>query len=264
MSYIENPKTKGSGIYCTIPQEYQKCKRNCSDCFFQNGRSYLEPLTENLPNIPPKEIIDNFVIRVNDGLDSGENVEHVIETTRDWPNKFYNTSWFNEFVYRKLYEYGPIVLTINPGSMTDEDVFIPITNFKRFFMAVRFRANMWNQKLLRLAIDHWTTIDVPVIITFMRYYSRPKEFDNYREYYHFSSVMWKRRYNHEYYIYKDHILNPSWSINEAGWHELKTLFFNNPLVFTCGAGPDKPLCKDCGVCLQLYWRSKDERKNKNL
>lgn len=250
MSYIENPKTKGSGIYCAIPQNYKLCSRNCKNCFFQNGRSYLEPLAENLPNIPPKEIIDNFVIRVNDGLDSGENIAHVIEVTKNWPNKFYNTSWFNEFVYRKLYEYGPIVLTINPDSMTDEEVWIPITNFKRFFMAVRFRANMWNQKLLKLAVEYWTSQDVPVIITFMRYYEKPKEINSCLD----------------CYDYKDHILNPSWSININGWESIMWDYAGcNSLVFTCGAGPDKPLCRDCGVCLQLYWRSKDERfQNKNF
>lgn len=249
MSYIENPKTKGSGIYCAIPQEYQKCTRNCSDCFFQNGRSYLEPLAENLPNIPPKEIIDNFVIRVNDGLDSGQDIEQVIEVTQNWPNKFYNTSWFNEFVYRKLYEHGPIVLTINPGSMIDKEVWVPITSFKRFFMAVRFLANMWNQEGLKKAVEYWTSQDVPVIITFMRYYSRPSGLD----------------IHGLYYNYKKHILNPSWAINWSGWEEIVTPYWNNPLVFTCGAGPDKPLCKDCGVCLQLYWRAKNERfQNKNL
>ena len=37
MSYVENPKTKGSGILCCIPQK-GRCPNNCSDCFFQSGR----------------------------------------------------------------------------------------------------------------------------------------------------------------------------------------------------------------------------------
>jgi len=51
MTYKENPKTKGSGILCAIPQT-GRCPMQCSDCFFQSGRSFLEPLDENLPNMP--------------------------------------------------------------------------------------------------------------------------------------------------------------------------------------------------------------------
>ena len=67
MSYIENPKTKGSGIISCIPQK-GICPNTCEDCFFQSGRSYLEPLDENLPNLP--EEVDYQIVRVNDGNDS--------------------------------------------------------------------------------------------------------------------------------------------------------------------------------------------------
>jgi len=43
MGYKENPKTKGSGIVCAIPQK-GICPNRCEDCFFQSGRSY-----ENTP-----------------------------------------------------------------------------------------------------------------------------------------------------------------------------------------------------------------------
>lgn len=46
--WIWNPKCKGSGIITCIPQA-GRCPNNCADCFFQSGRSYLEPLEENLP-----------------------------------------------------------------------------------------------------------------------------------------------------------------------------------------------------------------------
>lgn len=55
MSYIENPKTKGSGIVCAIPQT-GVCPIGCEDCFFQSDRSFLEPLDENLPSSGKKEI----------------------------------------------------------------------------------------------------------------------------------------------------------------------------------------------------------------
>ena len=58
MNYIENPKTKGSGIITCIPQE-GICPMKCDDCFFQSGRSYLEPLDINLPNMPDLELTKN-------------------------------------------------------------------------------------------------------------------------------------------------------------------------------------------------------------
>ncbi len=58
MDYKENPKTKGSGIICCIPQT-GLCLMKCKDCFFQSGRSYLEPLEENLPNMPTRVSTSN-------------------------------------------------------------------------------------------------------------------------------------------------------------------------------------------------------------
>jgi len=77
MPYIENPKTKGSGIICCIPQAGE-CPIHCDDCFFQSGRSYLEPLDVNLPNLPSKEESQGRVVRVNDGNDSNNDREAVM------------------------------------------------------------------------------------------------------------------------------------------------------------------------------------------
>ena len=75
--YHENPKTKGSGILCCIPHE-STCPINCADCFFQSGRSYLEPLEDNLPNMPTAEQAKGKVVRVNDGNDSNLDKEMVM------------------------------------------------------------------------------------------------------------------------------------------------------------------------------------------
>ena len=74
---IENPKTKGSGILCAIPQR-GTCPLKCSDCFFQSGRSYLEPLDRNLPNLPSSEEATGRVVRMNDGNDSNNERSLVI------------------------------------------------------------------------------------------------------------------------------------------------------------------------------------------
>ena len=87
MVYKENPKTKNSGILCCIPQT-GKCPQGCEDCFFQSGRSYLEPLDENLPNMPTIEEAKNRLIRVNaDGNDS--NVNRVFRFFQFCYNYFY-------------------------------------------------------------------------------------------------------------------------------------------------------------------------------
>lgn len=238
MSYIENPKTKGSGILCAIPQNYKRCTRECSECFFQNGRSYLEPLAENLPNIPFTEDIYNYVIRVNDGLDSSDSVDEVIERTKHWPRKFYNTSSPHEI--NKLSEHGPIVLTLNPGDYIDKEFWKPDENIYKVFMFVRFLANPVNSWLLARAVDEWCNgYNIPLVITFMRYYNK----DN-AQFQYFDS----------YYNKKEHILNPSWSLNQDGWDMIYGPYRDNPLVSTCGFSASEHLCKRCGVCLREYNR----------
>ena len=111
---MENPKTRGSGIITAIPQK-GKCPIGCLDCFFQSGRSYLEPLEEHLPNMPSEEQARFKVVRVNDGNDSNVQRKLVIEKTKVYPMKFFNTSIPNnlrEFV-------DPVVLTVNPHELTD-------------------------------------------------------------------------------------------------------------------------------------------------
>jgi hypothetical protein len=238
MTYVENPKTYGSGIYCAIPQDYQHCKRGCADCFYQNGRSYLEPLEHNLPNVPPHSIIDNYVIRVNDGLDSGQDIDRVIEKTWMYPDKFYNTADPGAVVKLQTKGEGPVVLTINPGDMTDRS-FVPYSEDLKDLMFVRFRANMWNRKLLAQAVADWCGNGVPLVITYMRYYDE-------------ESIPF---IYHRNYLKKEHILNPSWGIDEFGWHAISVPHKNNPLVSTCGLNANTHQCRYCGVCLREYWRS---------
>jgi hypothetical protein len=115
MTYIENPKTKGSGILTAIPQ-LGRCPNECDDCFFQtNDRSYLAPLSEHLPNMPTPEQSRGYVIRVNDGNDSNVQRDLVISSTDCYEDRFFNTA-----IPRALDTFpGPVVLTVNPGKFTD-------------------------------------------------------------------------------------------------------------------------------------------------
>lgn len=174
MSYRENPKTKGSGIKCVIPQD-SKCPLGCPDCFFQNGRSYLEPLAENLPNIPEPEA--GIVYRINDGNDSSVSIGEVIEKSQQFPMRFYNTSLtigLDDFD-------APVVLTLNPRQMLDKE-FYTCTHEK--LMYVRFLTNTWNFRSIGTAAIMWyAERGIPIVLTFMAYHSQDSIPEHHRQYY---------------------------------------------------------------------------------
>lgn len=146
MGYIYNPKTKGSGIITAIPQK-GRCPNNCEDCFFQNGRSYLEPLEENLPNMPSKEQARGMVVRVNDGNDSNNQQAFVIEACKKYEHKFYNTS-----IPTNLDHFdAPVVLTVNPGNLVDKS-FWKLDTPPKNLMYVRVLTNTWNAENVKNAV----------------------------------------------------------------------------------------------------------------
>lgn len=239
MSYIENPKTKGSGIVCAIPQK-GSCPIKCADCFFQSGRSYLEPLEENLPNIPSIEESIGRVIRINDGNDSNVDRETVIEASKFFTDVFYNTS-----IPKDLEGFiDPVVLTVNPGNMTDHRAHMldPIPNNLMF---VRFRANSWNVDLLKEVVSHYTSRNVPVVLTFMAFYTETlKECqENYEL---------RKRTSNEYLV-----------IKQEAWDEIMDMYKDNNLVYSCGKDAKTHACSRCGNCLREYFNTKERILVKN-
>jgi len=239
--YKENPKTKGSGIVCCIPQTGE-CPVGCSDCFFQSGRSFLEPLKENLPNMPER-LEDWQILRINDGHDSNVNRKLVIEATDQWKGKrFFNTSFAAGFD-------DPYVLTVNPGKDTNK-AFATIGDDTSLMdninslMFVRIRTNLWNLELVKEAIDHYTEKNVPIVLTFMAYYNDdiPKE--------HQESYEFRKRTLNSYYV-----------IKFDAWKKIMSLYEDNPLVHSC-SGPNNFACKNCGTCLREF-HSTMERINTN-
>jgi hypothetical protein len=190
MSYIENPKTKGSGIMCAIPQS-TKCPIGCPDCFFQSGRSYLEPLTDNLPNMPPINLRHNHVIRVNDGNDSNVDKAIVLLATEQYPARFYNTS------IPDLEFPGPVVLTVNPATMTDTSAHL-LDKAPPNLMFVRVRVNTWNIRLVDQVVWHYTALNVPVTLTFMAYHEEPAQ-------------------HKDHYTLRKRTTNPYWVIIQSAW-----------------------------------------------
>jgi len=247
MPYIENPKTQKSGIYSAIPQK-GTCPIGCDDCFFQSGRSYLEPLEKNLPNLPDPSTHQFNVIRVNDGNDSNINREIVIENTNIYSMKFFNTS-----IPKNLQGFiNPVVLTVNPHKMTNHDFHKVQHPFPKNLMYVRVRVNTWNLQLVDTIIDYYTKntddINIPVILTFMAYYGTADTIPE----------------NHtKNYIFRTRTINSYNAITTKAWRKIMKRYEDNKWVHSCGKiegeiGDTK--CRFCGNCLREYFATIERLK----
>lgn len=235
MTYIENPKTAGSGIVCCIPQKGE-CPIKCEDCFFQSGRSFLEPLEENLPNIPTPEMAKGKIVRMNDGNDSNVEKELVIETALQYENFFFNTS------RPKLDFPGPVVFTINPANMTNVNWW-RLNPIPENLMFVRIRVNMWNLfTVVKHAVNYYSANEVPIVLTFMAYYNTPIP-----------------KGNEQFYEFKKRTLNSYNVITKEAFDVVMSMFEDNKWVYSCGSATEHS-CKFCGNCLREYYATK-ERMN---
>jgi len=220
-----NPKIDGSNIVECIPQT-GKCPVNCYGCYYNNGfyRNINEPV------FPDKSTTK--IVRINSGNDSNNNADHVIETTKDYLYKFYNTSIPN---LEKLNQYAPVVYTINPAGIINNNRF-DIGNIKPMF--IRFIAYDDNSSTAIDVIKHFS--DIPVVITFFRF---PEEFAfNERKY---------KNINYLNYVFRKSIINDYWQMTDKS----KIDYMNklkNYRVFMCGAVWSN-LCMHCNTCEYLYW-----------
>jgi len=232
MSYIENPKTKGSGVLCAIPQT-GACPVKCADCFFQSGRSFLEPLDENLPNLPTPEQAKGHIVRMNDGNDSNNQRDLVMEAASKYERVFYNTS-----MPKDLAGFGgPVVLTVNPGKMTDKKIH-KVNPVPDNLMFVRFRANTWNGTLCEEAVEYYTERGVPVVLTFMAYYTQ------------------EIPAGHEWaYTLRPRTTNTYHVIRPSVWDEIMGVYADagNALVYACGKDAETFACQRCGNCVREYF-----------
>lgn len=235
--WVYNPKLEGSGLIECIPQT-GKCPNDCPDCFFQNGRSYLEPLEKNLPHIPPIRLTEGRVVRLNDGNDSNNQRELVEKTAKQYKDYFFNTS-----IPYKLDKFsGPVVLTINPGKMTD-DYFFKLRKIPKNLMFVRIRTNLWNlNQIVIPAIKYYTDMGTSVVLTFMAYYTTPIP----------------KKYKKDY-IWKKRTTNNYWCLKPEKIDEIMNKFKDNPYVYSCGV-KGQYYCKFCGNCLREYYNTKERMR----
>jgi len=234
-AWIWNPKVKGSGIIECIPQK-GRCPVGCPDCFFQGGRSYLAPLEENLPHIPSAEMAEGRVVRMNDGNDSNVERKLVESTAAHFKDVFFNTS-----IPKDLDTFpGPVVLTLNPGNMTDVD-FHKLDPTPTNLMFVRVRVNAWNLESVVDKAVRWYAekAEVTVVLTFMAYYQE-KLPDEYVQCYE-----WKKR-----------TMNSYWCLKQEEINKIENRYKHMGLVYTCGR-KGQYSCKSCGNCLREYYATKE-------
>lgn len=235
--YIENPKTKGSGVICAIPQK-GVCPIGCADCFFQSGRSYLEPLDENLPNMPTPEMARGRVVRMNDGNDSNNQRELVVAAADRYEHAFFNTS-----IPRDLEGFGrPVVLTVNPGKKTDQSAHL-LDPVPPNLMFVRFRTNTWNLSLCDRVVEHYSEREIPIVLTFMAYFTEtvPKEHEH-------------------HYEFRKRTMNSYWVIDPAAWDMVLARYEGNQWVYACGKDANTFKCHRCGNCLREYFATLERMK----
>ncbi|MCK9569032.1 hypothetical protein M0R72_08830 [Candidatus Pacearchaeota archaeon] len=277
MPYIENPKTKGSGIVCCIPQKGH-CPNKCPECFFQNGRSYLEPLADNLPSMPDPVRVAALgqVVRVNDGNDSNVEKDVVLAATECYRHKFYNTaipnldfpacigrSWHGMGDVTEEFAQAPVVLTINPGRMCDErfyrieDCYLSPDSRRgappRNLMFVRLLVSPTNGVLAHQAIDHWTKQDVPVVLTFMAYHQEPR----------IKTIRCGTPCDEAApgWVARRRTTNTYWAVDGETWASIMHAYRKNPLVYSCGEGLGGSIkCRQCGNCLREYFATKERMK----
>lgn len=229
--YKENPKTKGSGVVCVIPQT-GVCPVGCSDCFFQSGRSFLEPLENNLPNLIPTEDTKHRVVRVNDGNDSSNCFDVVRGSCAKYEDKFYNTS-----MIKCLDDFdAPFVLTVNPGEMTDKSFHILEKRY-RGLMFVRFRLNAWNVDMFASCVRVYNEVEVPVVATIMAYYN--------------DSIQNEHK---DKYEYKKRTLNSYYVLKQTHLDDIMATYEKNPLVYVCGYKGTYS-CSRCGNCVREYYNA---------
>lgn len=239
--YKKNPKVHGSGILCAIPQS-RKCPVGCRGCFFQGGRSYLEPLEDNLPNLP--ELSHTYyvngaqkIVRVNDGNDSNVDRKEVVEKTREYESKFYNTS-----IPKDLESFdAPVVLTLNPAKMTDTD-WHRLEEIPNNLMFVRVRINSWNiETVVEPAIKYYTERKVPVILTWMAYDE--------------STLDTMPKAHKVNYVKRVRTTNTYYAIRSDFWLEYMKDYAFNHFVYSCGKAEGElgnTKCERCGHCIREW------------
>jgi len=231
LTFIRNPKQAGSIVYDCIPQ-VGPCPNACNECFYNRpGAFYTDIVTPSVPN--PADLPDGAIVRMNSGHDSNLHRNLVLSVAKLYPQHFFNTS------IPRLDFPGPVVLTVNPKE--DSDWHRPPTGGIRIpanLMFVRIRVSPANRQLTHDAVRAWTARQVPVVLTFMRYYDMAVPTNGWNGI-------------DPAYVFKKHILNSYWCPTPEYTRAVMAEFADNRLVMLCG-GHEGGLCRGCRNCETHY------------
>jgi hypothetical protein len=165
----------------------------------------------------------------------------VTSVTKQFPMKFYNTA-----IPKNLGGFdAPVVLTVNPGKQTD-DSWAKVFHTPNL-MFVRVRANLWNSGLTNEAIQYYSGLEVPIILTFMAYYE-------------IESIPQSWRWG---YIQRKRTINSYWAITTDAWLEIMDKYRLNKWVYPCGkieGEKGTTACRHCGNCLREYFATIERMK----
>lgn len=207
---MKNPKIAGSNIVECKPQ-VGYCKNNCNQCYYNRNEEYRDA------SIVPVDT--GKIVRMNAGHDSNIQRDLVIATSTLYKHVFFNTSIPN-------FDFpGPVVFTANP----DEEKIAVFIKIPKNLMFVRLRVSSTNLDHVQEAIGYYTSRLVPVVLTYMAYYTCPPSEPCCYE--------WRKRN-----------INNYWCPTEMFKKDV-LLEYGNRLVSNCGN-----LCKDCETCETWYWR----------
>lgn len=222
-SLTENPKLAGSNLVDCIPQT-GKCPNDCPECFY--NRAFYRTLDE--PLLPDADAVNaaGRIVRVNSGHDSNLDRDLVLAATAAYKHKFYNTS-IPDFDFP-----APVVFTCNGRKP------LFVWDLPPNVMMVRVRYTPWDLYLMDHLVRHYERQGVPVVLTWMRFYSE-------------SPIPHNQRWLYEK---GTHLLNEYWKLRP----EVKVLLmarYKGLGVQCCGL-PWGSLCVDCGNCERFYWAAK--------
>lgn len=215
---MDNPKLAGSNLTDCIPQTGE-CPIGCAECFYNGGRFYR---TLDEPQMPTSEEAEGKIVRVNSGHDSNLDRWQVMGVTDKYHHRFFNTSI-------PCFDFpGPVVFTCNGK----RSVFVECPSNVMF---VRIRTNTWDLLEQDALVKHYLARNVPIVLTFMRYYTREAV---------------ERPTD---YTWGKSILNEYWKPNPMAQLEILERYKGKG-VRMCGT-PVSSLCIDCRNCELLYWQA---------
>jgi hypothetical protein len=227
-----NPKLKGSNIVAMCPQK-GPCPHKCPDCYAYGGRAYYDPINDS--NEIDRPLQPGEIVRVNDINDSNNQRALVLERTEQYAGRcFYNTAEPIPFE-------APWVLTLNPGRMTNKTIYSATSFDFSKLMFVRFRVNTKNLTLAEHAVLVYTTLNIPVVLTFLAYFKTPAP-----------------RGHEAFYETKKRTKNTYQVIKFPVWEAIMDHFKSNSLVHSC-SGPNNFKCANCGTCEREFRRVNETR-----